>query len=795
MSRFPDLASLVEALEENSERPNGVAKAAAAEELLAHAEDMGQTEALVQALIHLVAAYEFSSDQDRQLVPFARLLRLWDTSPEAFDSYDAASLHWYFKWASSGMLKTPDVSLAAIESWHGEMGRRYAVAGYSPRAVRQAGHAIAAHLGDAERARAALAEWWAVPRDAMSDCVACEIGERGAWFAGQGEDAAALDAWADVLGGEETCTEEPHRVLALALLPLLRLGRLDEACAAHLRGYALTRGAESLAGAVARHIEFCALTGNEGRALELLAEQPGYLTSDGNLYERTEFRAVTALLMDRLVALGLAELVVPGPPGQAWTAADLAAWAHAGALADAARFDARNGNDTVSTRVRRRMDAAPLLARLPLGTRSMLPSPAASAPAAASAAPAPAPSASGAPAAAADQAGPSDAASSVEASVAASSVDGAAVAASGTQWPDPAVDAAEERFRLAAEAGDHGAARAALLEATELAGGAAPSGWRAWVAVQLGEASAALGDLDAAVRYAREGTYWHDLDPNSFVPRYRLGAHLMAAGRLDEAGPTLEHVLADLDATPDAPEGPIVQTRWWLGEVYADHGDDLAAAAHWAAAAEIAQTWDDQDDHAVLSYLIGGALRRAGRGEEATAAYQRAAGLFGDLGQPVRRCIAQRALAWLRYDDDPRSASVLMRFAIMALEAAKAEAAAQADSPADDEVGYELAESWRQHALVLVEYDDDGDWTPHFDGALSEAYASALRAAELFTGPEEWRVDRLGCVLLAGELAHALGDDTAARPHLTEVLADRTDSDRAAQFRDVAASVLERLTA
>ena len=786
MSRFPDLASLVDALEENSERPNGVAKAAAAEELLAHAEDMGQTEALVQALIHLIAAYEFSSDQDRQLVPFARLLRLWDTSPEAFDSYDVASLHWYFKWASSGMLKTPDVSLAAIESWHGEMGRRYAVAGYSPRAVRQAGHAIAAHLGDAERARAALAEWWAVPRDAMSDCVACEIGERGAWFAGQGEDVAALDAWADVLGGEETCTEEPHRVLALALLPLLRLSRLDEACAAHLRGYALTRGAESLAGAVARHIEFCALTGNEGRALELLAEQPGYLTSEGNLYERTEFLAVTALLMDRLVALGLAELVVPGPPGQAWTAVDLAAWSRAGALADAARFDARNGNDTVSTRILRRMDAVPLVARLPLGTRSMLPPPA--------------PSASGAPAAAADQAEPSDAASPVEASVEtssveASSVDGEAVAASGTQWPDPAVDAAEERFRLAAEAGDHEAARAALVEALELAGGAAPTRWRAWVLVQLGEASAALGDLDAAVRYTREGTYWHDLEPSSFVPRYRLGAHLMDAGRLAEAGPILEHVLADLDATQDAPEGAIVQTRWWLGEVCSDGDDDLAAAAHWAAAAEIAQTWDDQDDHAVLSHLIGGALRRAGRSDEAEAAYQRAAGLFGDLGQPVRRCIAQRALAWLRYDDDPRSASVLMRLAISGLEAARTEHPAQVDSPADDEVGYELAESWRQYALALVEYDDDGDWTPHFDGGLAEAYSSALRAVELFTGPEEWGVDRLGCVLLAGELAHALGDEAAARTYLTEVLDDTTESDRAADFRDGAASVLERLEA
>ncbi len=56
-------------------------------------------------------------------------------------------------------------------------------------------------------------------------------------------------------------------------------------------------------------------------------------------------------------------------------------------------------------------------------------------------------------------------------------------------------------------------------------------------------------------------------------------------------------------------------------------------------------------------------------------------------------------------------------------------------------------------------------------------------------------VDRLGCVLLAGELAHALGDEAAARTYLTEVLDDTTESDRAADFRDGAASVLERLEA
>ncbi|MFD0329140.1 hypothetical protein ACFQZC_15570 [Streptacidiphilus monticola] len=75
--------------------------------------------------------------------------------------------------------------------------------------------------------------------------------------------------------GESGCDEEPHSSQALALLPLLRLGRLDEARAAHLTGYRKVRGREAELSTVGQHLEFCALTGNEARGLELLAENRG----------------------------------------------------------------------------------------------------------------------------------------------------------------------------------------------------------------------------------------------------------------------------------------------------------------------------------------------------------------------------------------------------------------------------------------------------------------------------------------------------------------------------------------
>jgi hypothetical protein len=94
-------------------------------------------------------------------------------------------------------------------------------------------------------------------------------------------------------------------------------------------------------------VEFCALTGNEARGLELLAERPAYFTDDGQPQSKLDFMSVVALLMDRLTVLGLGEGQVPGPAGREWTARELATHAREVALALAARFDERNGTTHV----------------------------------------------------------------------------------------------------------------------------------------------------------------------------------------------------------------------------------------------------------------------------------------------------------------------------------------------------------------------------------------------------------------------------------------------------------------
>nr|WP_189218848.1 tetratricopeptide repeat protein [Streptomyces ruber] len=355
---------------ENYDQPEGPARNARAEHLLVRAERLGVPLAVIEALGHQLKVYNYSSEKDKMFVPFARLLRMWDERPEDFDEYETHSLHWVFKWMSAGMLNQPHIPLASIEKWLGEMERRYRLAGHSERAVRSAEFSVAAHVGDLDRAGAAYTAWLAADRDAMADCHACELHGQGWWQARCGDDAEALRLWAPVLQGEYTCAHEPHTVLASSLLPLLRLGRLDEARAHHLRGFRLVRAMESMRSAYADHLEFCALSGNEARGLELLAERPAYFTDDGDPRSKLDFMAVVALLTGRLVELGLDGQRVPGPAGRTWTAGELAAHARGEARKLAARFDERNGTPYVGERTEERMARRPLVDRLPLGVRS-----------------------------------------------------------------------------------------------------------------------------------------------------------------------------------------------------------------------------------------------------------------------------------------------------------------------------------------------------------------------------------------------------------------------------------------
>ncbi|WP_370346338.1 hypothetical protein [Catenulispora sp. EB89] len=355
------------ALVANEDEPPGRARSVRAEALLAAADKLGDPETQICALHTVIEAYERGGESFRSPVLFSRLLRLWDRHGKTLR--DASRLeyetHWVFKWMTADLLSVPEVPLATVHGFVGEMERRYRLAGYGMRAVHAQRFRIAQHLGDAAEAETHFGRWLAAERDQMSDCRACEHLAQGMWRAERGDDLAALRLWRPTVDNEMACLDEPSSTLAASLKPLLRLGRLDEARANHLRGYRLLQGHVEQRSAFGRHIEFCVLSGNDERALEILTENRRLFDPPFEPSDYLEFLSCVALLLRARTAAGKDEAVA-GPEGRDWPIAELLRRVRSEIDDLTRRFDARNGNTAVSSRIAATIGQTPLVAELPL---------------------------------------------------------------------------------------------------------------------------------------------------------------------------------------------------------------------------------------------------------------------------------------------------------------------------------------------------------------------------------------------------------------------------------------------
>ncbi|MEV7014286.1 hypothetical protein [Streptomyces sp. NPDC093991] len=375
---------LYEALRENDRLPYGRTRTVTAEELAEAAELFGEPVPLIHALLELQEAYTYGSEPRKSPVVFARLLNLFDEQPEVFDDRLRHQLFWRFKWVAGALRSLPEIPLAALRQWLTEMRDRYEKAGLDLQPYYGQAYRLAVHTG--EDTVSAYELWAGRARVPLSDCEACETCDRALHHLASGDDERALRTWEPVLAGKESCQEEPARSISHALLPLLRTGRTDEARRLHLAGYRGCRRNPSMAGEVGRHLEFCALTGNEARGLELLAENRNLFDEVDSPLEQLDLLTGVEVLLARVEALGHGELPAAGFPGRSWTVATLRAEVRERADDLAARFDARNGTTAHSDRRGARLGRAPLLESLELTLRpraleDVAPAPAAPAPA------------------------------------------------------------------------------------------------------------------------------------------------------------------------------------------------------------------------------------------------------------------------------------------------------------------------------------------------------------------------------------------------------------------------------
>lgn len=360
---------IAEELQALRQVPASRAKTQRLEALAEQARETGDHALEAQVLLDVSRGYEYGAEGEKLPLALGRLLRLADQYPAEVGIL-VRSVHWQLKWMTEGMIRNPAVPLETVYRWLEELESRYRQQGYSLRPVLADRSDLAQLLGDEAAASAAMEASIAAPRDQMCDCNACERNSWGSWREWLGDDEGALERWGPVLDGTLRCSEEPHRVLSYALLPLLRAGRLDEARSAFLRGYPMVKGNINLMQSVGRHIEFCALTGNAARGLEILAEHSAWLTdTQVDTIRRLDFLQGVTVLLRRLHSLGHGDLAVGGSLTVATLRDSCEAEIHEICL----RYDKRNGTSALSNRVAVRLARQPLMDHLPLGLPSRLP--------------------------------------------------------------------------------------------------------------------------------------------------------------------------------------------------------------------------------------------------------------------------------------------------------------------------------------------------------------------------------------------------------------------------------------
>ena len=354
-------AGLARQLAEAKQLSDGPDRVAELERISAHADALGEVRLGFDSRLELIRTYHEHDERWRVVAPLDWCLAACARHPGRFDAAEVRLLRWYHRSAAGLMCGTFRIGLdwtrAALAALAGERAPKRTPDDGAPGAELAALHCrIADHLGDEPAARRWLSHWRNGSDAITDDCPACARTRQAELLADWGEWAEAVRVVGPVLDGILRCPEQPEQALATVMLPYLRLGRPQEAAAAHLAAYPRHRTEHEAFPLLAAHLRFCALTGQYDRGLDILAEQLGRLDRPYDEKSAMEFATAGALLCRLAGAAGLGGRGVPRPAHADRHAATLLVPAlEADLLATArdlaGRFDARNGTGHQSGRI------------------------------------------------------------------------------------------------------------------------------------------------------------------------------------------------------------------------------------------------------------------------------------------------------------------------------------------------------------------------------------------------------------------------------------------------------------
>jgi tetratricopeptide (TPR) repeat protein len=256
------------------------------EEAVRRADLLGNESIAYDARHRLMRAAGFGGRPDVLLVAFARCMAYADAHPERCNEQE---LLWRYKWIINRLCEFPSISRTQISAAFDDFCARTERAGYSNYAAETLRLRIALTDRNVSKAKTAYANLLTARRDAMGDCPACvaDLYVQCQILAGDYE--RAIQVAEPIRAGRLRCTEIPHITFARLLLPLFRLGRIEEALECQRRGYRLIQRNPNFLTAVSEHIVFLTLIGDQAKAKRLFAKHLAWLEIATNSHARMFF--------------------------------------------------------------------------------------------------------------------------------------------------------------------------------------------------------------------------------------------------------------------------------------------------------------------------------------------------------------------------------------------------------------------------------------------------------------------------------------------------------------------------
>ncbi|WP_028558924.1 hypothetical protein [Paenibacillus pinihumi] len=176
---------------------------------------------------------------ERMLVAFSWCMTEFEKNP---GDYSASSILWYYKWVLDHIWRFPQIPMQTIETLFDHFKAKCLEYGYRMGSYHKYRHVYALSRGDLAAATESFEEWRKIRRDDLSDCRACDGQDIGVYHFALGEYEEGLHKVKPILSGKLSCAEVPQVTYSSVLIPLLELGREEEAELYAKKGYPMLEG-------------------------------------------------------------------------------------------------------------------------------------------------------------------------------------------------------------------------------------------------------------------------------------------------------------------------------------------------------------------------------------------------------------------------------------------------------------------------------------------------------------------------------------------------------------------------